>query len=84
MRSCAFKVSVDLTRGNGEQGSPKVSLPESSNTLMSSLSIVRVGIEGTDISLPGSFALELLNLHEFSVSYLVMSIPISSAIPFTT
>ncbi len=42
--------TLDLTRANGVQGSPKVSLPESSNSLMSSLSKLRVGIEGTDIS----------------------------------
>ncbi len=65
-------IIVDLTRGNGEQGSPKVSLPESRNSLMSSLSKVRVGIEGTDISLPGSFALELLKLQDcVAFSYLV-------------
>ena len=56
-------ITIDLTSANGVQGSPKVSLPESSNSLMSFLSTVMVGIEGTDISLPGSFALELLKLH---------------------
>ena len=56
------------------QCSPKEILPESNNTLISSLSKLRVGIEGTDISLPGNFALELLNLNDFSCLYLVKSI----------